>query len=348
MQVFLKYKKKPYCRNFGLHTKFSQNVAEIHLSKKREEILLGKFEMEIKRESKTFGEVADIWFKIWKEEINPNTGTPKHNESSCYKIKQTIKAELKTYFGEFHFEDIKPVTVQKWRDKRAKTLSGTTINRYQAILRSIFSHIEDWVKTEKIKPAIKCPKENPCIPVEMAPMKKRSRILSKYEYAKLINAFKMLNDLGGIEIVDLAIQSVLSLGDLKNLEIGDEINITRAKTGVPVNIPIVVLAKLNFFNWRKRWEKAKFLAGLSDLQFRDLRKSGGNWLKGNHDIKLISEYMGHADVKTTEKHYMVKEAGKLTPLAEDLKQQLKEAKLLKLDIVKDVVVKDENLLQEEV
>ncbi len=116
----------------------------------------------------------------------------------------------------------------------------------------------------------------------------------------------------------MALKSVLSLKDLKNLEIGQEIDILRSKTGVAVNLPIVNLTKLNFFGWRTRWEKARVLAGLEWLQFRDLRKVGCNVLVGQFNTKLISQYMGHATEKTTEKSYIVDQAEKLEPLAEHL------------------------------
>lgn len=113
----------------------------------------------------------------------------------------------------------------------------------------------------------------------------------------------------------MALKSVLSMKDLKNLEIGQEIDTSRSKTGVRVNIPIANLVKLDWYGWRTRWEKAREKAGLTDLQFRDLRKTGINWMKGKFDLKLISEYAGHADIKTTEKSYTIKQSEYLEPLA---------------------------------
>lgn len=313
-----------YCRTFGEHTRESQKVAETHLADKKKEIFLDKFEMSLPLPRKKFYEVAKLWFSIWKEERYPD-GSIKHNEESCYKVNWTIERILVPSFGNFQFDEVRAPDIANWRSAfMAKGRSGITANRYQAILGSIFSHIEKWVKTERIKPAFQIPKENPCKAVEMAPQRKRERILTKYEAKKLRMAFTQLNDLDGWDICKMALKSVLSLKDLKGLEIGQEIDLERSKTGVPVNLPITVLTQLNFKAWRNRWERARALAGLSDLQFRDLRKTGINWLKGRHDLKLISEYAGHSDIKTTQRAYTIKQSEYLAPLASDLEAQVDE------------------------
>lgn len=322
IQVFIRSHGVSVCRNFGLHTPVAQKVAEAFLGKKRYELLERGIGIEPAVPSKKFEEAANLWFEIWKKERNPDGGQA-HNKESCYKVRWTLDSILIPAFKDRPFEAIRAVDIDKWRRAFVdKGRSGVTANRYQAILSSIFSHIEKWVKCERIKPAFKLPAENPCRAVEMAPQRKRSRILSKYEASKLKLAFMQLNDLDGWEICKMALKSVLSMKDLKNLEIGDEIDTERSKTGVSVNIPLPVLTKLNFFGWRTRWNHARETAGLNDVQFRDLRKTGINWLKGSHELKLISEYAGHANIRTTEKAYTVKQSEYLAPLARDIEAQV--------------------------
>ncbi len=332
IEVLLRVKGRTYCRTFEQHTKENQELASFHLSDKRREIKLGKFGMEQEIKQKKFTEVADLCFAEWRKETDP-TGKPLHNFVSINEFKRTLEKEFKPLFAKFWYDEIRPIDIEKWRERGlASGRSGTTMNRYQATLSTVFSRIETWIQTERIKPPFKLPLDNqsgmvfnPCHSVKMAPVVKRTQIPTKYEIRKLSNAFVQLNDLDGIEICKLASKSVLSTKDLKNLEIGQEIDIERAKTGVPINLPITYLVKLNWVNWRKRWEAARDLAGLHWLQFRDLRKMGINWLKGRHDIKLVSEYAGHADVKTTERSYTIKQSDQMIPLQKDLDSQVEEA-----------------------
>ena len=129
------------------------------------------------------------------------------------------------------------------------------------------------------------------------------------------------NDLGDInawENIALAVKTCLSFNDLYKLKLGDTVNLNRSKTGVAVTIPILVTHQPNWKNWRKRFTAICARAGITDATTRDLRKSGGNLLVGKHDPKLISQYMGHADQKTTEGIYLKMREEKMAPLAADL------------------------------
>lgn len=323
-QVFIKYNGRTLCKNFGPHDHETHERAKIYLGKLRFELRERKIGIEPELPSKPFHVVAGLWLDLWKNERNPD-GTEKHNKESVYKVGWTLSSVLIPAFGKKRFEEITAVDIEKWRSKYiANGRSGVTANRYQAILSSIFSHVDQWVQTEKITPAFKTPLRNPCDAVEMSPSVKRERILTKYEASKLKMAFMQLEDGDGWEICKLALKSVLSMKDLKGLEIGQDINILRSKTGVPVNLPIVHLVKLNWFGWRTRWDKAREIAGLMDFQFRDLRKTGINWLKGRHNLKLVSEFAGHASIKTTEGSYTIKQSEYLEPLAKDIESQVDE------------------------
>lgn len=321
IETLIQFKGRLYCRVFGRHTRETEQLATIHLAEKRKDILLGRFNMAPPLASKLFIDVANLWFGIWKEEKDP-TGKRLHAQSTIDESRRVLDKVFIPVFGKIMFEEIRPIDIERWREKGLKAgLSGTSLNRYQAVLGAIYGCITRWIEREKI-PAFKVPVKNPSQAVEKAPNVKRSRILTHYEAKKLKLAFVSLQDMDGWEICKMALKSVLSLKDLKHLELGQEIDIERAKTGVPVNIPLPVLVKLRWTNWRKRWEAARKEAGLSDTQFRDLRKTGINWLKGKFDLKLVSEYAGHADIKTTEDSYTIKQAEYLEPLAKDLDAQV--------------------------
>ncbi len=322
IQVRLMSNGRYYHRNFGLDCPLARELAQIHLAEKRKEILMGKFGIAPELPSKKFGEVSKIFLDYWSKEISPE-GTPAHTPKAVTHMGYFI-SYLEKYFGQFKFDAVRPVDVLKWRESRVREVQGTSINREQAVLSSIFGTVEKLINIEAIK-AFKQPLDpqtgkviNPCSSVDKAPTKKRNRIPSDYELKKLKLSFANLQDQDGWYICKLALKSILSEADLRKLELGSVIDMERTKTGVKINIPVTVLQKLNWKNWRRRWNAARAEAGLGDLQFRDLRKKGGNHLIGQFDTKLVSQYFGHASVRTTEKSYVVLEQEKMRPLAESL------------------------------
>src|SRR5579864_3157035 len=80
LQVRIHHGGKTYCKNFGKDCTMARELAMIHLAKKREEILLGKFGYtSTKLPRKTFQEVADIYFGLWSKQLNSD-GIKKHTE----------------------------------------------------------------------------------------------------------------------------------------------------------------------------------------------------------------------------------------------------------------------------
>lgn len=323
VQVRIMYKGQFYYKNFGPDCTLARELAEIHASEKRKEILMGRFGVEPELKSVKFKEAAILWFDIWRKELSPE-GLPAHGEKSLKEVQRVLAKFATGPLGGRNFEDIKPIDVERWREGLLKTgLSGTSVNRYQAVLSSIFNGVDRWIKTERLKPAFKVPASNPCDPVRKAPNVKRKRVLSLSELKALKSACREANDHDLWEICEMAVKSLLRKKDLFALEAGIDIDTIQFKTAHAIHLPVPVLRPLRYENFRKRWEKARQSAGLVDCQFRDLRKTGANLLKmRNHSNKLISEFLGHASTRTTEV-YMVDDASHLKPLAHDLEEVLK-------------------------
>jgi len=317
----LTVKGRLICESFGKDSAEAREVALARLHELKSQVLRGTHDFPIFAPEKTFQEVAELYFSLWSAERKP-TGEFEHTESSKVTCRSLLDVHLIPYFGKMPFSQIIRKDVEAWRNM-PRTSSSATINRAQAILSSIFNHVADWIEYQQIEP-IKQPKKNPCEGVEKSAEKVRTRILSREEIAKLISTFRELNDNDGAEIIKLALKSVLSLKDLKKLEGGGLVDLDRAKTSVHVQIPLVVLKNLNWHNWRKRFEKAREKSGIQGICFRDLRKTGINLLVGKVDMTLISQYAGHASIKTTEKNYVLKEMTKMKPVADLLSQVVDE------------------------
>ncbi len=308
------------CRNFGPHTPDAEEVAKIYLAEQRKRILLGKAGIVLEDPQIKFARAAEIEQAFWADERDDD-GKLKHSEENVIARWGIIEASLLPYFGDKYFDESTTADVENWRETliEERGISGTTVNRYQGVLSGIYTNLSELHKRKKIKRPFRVPKENPVEAASWAEMKKRERIASDYELRKLKMAFlgEACSDADGWEICKLTLTSTLSLADLGALEAGDVIDIQRSKTGVDIDLPIVVEKPLDFTNWRKRWNKARSAAGLKDLQFRDLRKTGINALTGlGFDQKLVSQYAGHASTKTTESIYQLRRVEKLKPLAE--------------------------------
>jgi len=323
------------CRNFGAHTKDSEEAAFIFLGECRRRIALGKAGVVFEAPQISFAKACDISLPFWQNERDAD-GRLMHSEAAVYERIRVIEKELKPVFGKINFDELTTQQVEDWREilTTERGVSGTTVNRYQGVLSGIYSDLMKYVKAGKIKKAFRLPAENPCLAATWAKIKTRKVIWTDYQLKKLKLSFMQLGDADGWEICKLALKSVLSLSDLKALEIGQMIDTERSKTGVPVRLPITVLTKLNFVNWRKRFEAARDLAGVTVYKevdgkrvvdqdqtptLRDMRKSGINALTGKgYDQKLVSQYAGHSSVKTTESVYQLRIDEKLKPLADDL------------------------------
>lgn len=323
-------------KHFGLDSPLARTIAEIYVAKKKEEILLGKFGLAAPKEipSRKFAELVPVYMKLWAVQKDGD-GRQKHDERAIRERQRVFDKSLTPFFGAFNFEAIRAVETNKWRLKRLETgILGTSVNREMVPLGDMFSELIKAVAAEQT-PAMKVPDINPCKYAEKASMRVRDRIPTDYELKKIKLACKtvMVKDPHGLhdatigdpdawEIIKMMLLSVLSEKDLRKLELGSTIDLERAKTGVPVNIPITMLHTLNWKNWRKRWEAIRKEAGCPDIQSRDLRKKGGNHLlEAGFELEKVSDYFGHASIRTTEQSYKIRLSHeKLRPLAEEQKR----------------------------
>lgn len=316
VQVRLRFKGQMFCKNFGKDNSYARYLATMYLYEKRKEILEGRFGIVRQLPRKKFSEVADLYFERWSKQIAPE-GHISHSERGRDTVRYILNSSLKAYFGDMWYDEIKPKDVQNWRERRTQTVLGTTANREQVVLSSLFTNIHRWISLENIA-KFQIPQENPCKVVQKAKTRKRTRLLTTQELKVLKEACFQRNDGDMWDIVKLALKSLLRKSDLQQLDSGKEIDIIQSKTNNDLSLPVMVDKPLNYINFRKRWIDVRRDANLEDVQFRDLRKTGANLLKlKNHSNKLISEFLGHSSTATTEL-YMVRGKEHLAPLAKEL------------------------------
>lgn len=326
LKLQIQYQGLTHKKWFGKATPEALTFAKEYLSRCRREILMGVFNpaKPTVLPRRKLIDIANDYFDFWKNEKDP-AGAQKHDQ---YNISE-LRREIDKVWASLHklwFDDIRPKRIQKWReDLLATGLSGSSANRYQAALSGCFDWAIKAVKLETI-PAFQLPKDpesgtaiNPCVYVERAAIVTRDRIATEYEIRKLLWAAKELGDLNGLENICLALETcTVNEKDLQKYRFGDIVNIRRSKTGKAILIPITIWYIPNWVNWRKRWEAIRAKAGIDDLTWRDIRKSGGNLIKEDFDMKSVGEYMGHANEKTTEGFYMVAKQKRMGEIASKL------------------------------
>lgn len=305
-------------RTFGKEDERTLQLASSYANKIYENLRDRRFGLKVREKEIKFSDAAKIFIDRWPKEIDAN-GKRKHSDEAARRTAAVIEREFIPYFEKYWYDSILPKHVKAWRSRAlARGISGQSADKYQGVLGSIFSHLESWCKLEEIDP-IKRPSENPCELVDKAGVVKRERLVTPYEVGKLYNSFKQLGDDNGAQIIYYLCLTMMNEKDLRKMQIGETVEIGRSKTGQAINLPMTMLHVLDWRNWLKRWQTARKLAGLQDVQLRDLRKAPINWVTGKHDATLVSQYAAHASVKTTRDNYIIDEAERLIPVMETIK-----------------------------
>jgi integrase len=61
---------------------------------------------------------------------------------------------------------------------------------------------------------------------------------------------------------------------------------------------------ISAMTWRRRWEKARELASLDDINFHDLRRTNATQAAASGvDLRTLAARIGHTDLAMLEKHY---------------------------------------------
>ena len=223
-------------------------------------------------------------------------------------------SHIKAVLGHKYIDEVSRLDIVMYRNIREKVSKASTVNREHTVLTHLFNILKELNRAKTI--AVVLPEDNPASLVRKANEKPfaRKRVLTPEEYKQ----FESLLGDDAKDICRMAVLTTLRKKDLQCLT-RDNINIStiqlegvQAKTGKPYAIPITpqiksILEKnhshriLNFTNFRRQFENARSKCGLSHFRFADLRRSGARTMLLNGiDIKTVSEYLGHTDLRMTQ------------------------------------------------
>lgn len=221
------------------------------------------------------------------------------------------------YFGGFFLADITPFDVEKFKVERRKSVSGPSVNRELALLKSMFNAARQWGFVRI---------ENPVRGVRYYPERQKERILTEDEARRLIAAggktvkpvivLALNTGMRKSEILDLRWDNV----DFKRRFIRVERSKNNRSRKIPMNSAVFEeLQKLrgngseHVFTKersserlrcvRSAFESACRRAEIQNLRFHDLRHTfATNLVMSGVDLVTVKEILGHSTIEMTVRY----------------------------------------------
>jgi len=281
----------------------SKKQAKLVLKKRKVQIAEGKF-LDIRKEERiSFDKMAKEYLEIHS----------KPNKRSSWRDEISIK-HFSHYFGKKTLQEITSLDVEKYKQKRAREVSPSTVNREMTCLKTIFNKAKEWGKI----------KENQISLVKLFTVQNaRLRYLEKEEIARLIQACP--DHLKAI--VTVALNTGMRKGEILGLKWPDIdfrnrlIYVLQTKNReireIPMNdIVFRILLKVRknpkspyvfckkegspYRNITGGFTNALKRARIRDFRFHDLRHTFASHLvMAGIDLKTVQELLGHKTFEMT-------------------------------------------------
>lgn len=293
----------------------SRKEAEKALMARQGDIVRGTFKLEKKGKERCFDEFAIEFLeqrksgrKWWKKDL--------------YRMKTLVNQ-----FGNSFLSDISTYNIEKFKTKRRDEVSGPTVNRELALLKSLFNMAGKWGFLTT---------ENPVKGVSYYPERQMERILSNGEAERLIASCG--------ETVRPVVVCALNLGmrkselldlEWKNVNFRHRfIRVERSKNNRSRKIPMnsVVYEELSRLRGngnthvftkgnsteplrcvRSTFESACRRADITNVRFHDLRHTfATNLVMQGVDLVTVKEILGHSTIEMTVRYSHPSDERKMT------------------------------------
>lgn len=288
-----------------------KSLAQDAYKKRKTEIREGKFfpEMVTPKREMLFREMAKLFIK---EHSKVNKRSWKTDEQ-----RMTVLVEQ---FGDKTLSQINRQDVERFRSVLAKELSPATVNRYMALLKTLYNKAIEWDKV----------KVNPVTRIKQFSETNRIRYLTEEEEQKLSDAFPQ----NYWPWVEIALNTGMRRGEQfglqwKHIDFQTSIiTIPRAKNGelrhIPMNDRVIAILQglpsrlkstwvftssngetaMDADNFVRRvFKPALTKAGIGDFRWHDLRHTFASRLvMAGEDIRTVQELMGHKNITMTMRY----------------------------------------------
>ena len=238
-------------------------------------------------------------------------------------IRGHVERHLIPTFGSMSIDAIEPADIERWiATKRSEKRSPGYIKRMVNTLKAI---LYDALRAGHID-------RNPA--TEISPIKginARQRFLEAEEIIRLLAAAEKIEPWLR-DVVVWTLHSGMRRGEVQSMRWPDILDIpgggkvvmlATTKSGKSRSVicttgMLEVLGRqaehsvdgddrvfpVSKMTWRRRWEKARKQAGLSDIDFHDLRRTNATQAAASGvDLRTLAARIGHTDLAMLEKHY---------------------------------------------
>lgn len=240
----------------------------------------------------------------------------------CATDETNLKVHILPFFGEKPLNAVKKADVNAWIALGLRKRAVSTVKRELNTLKAIFN---DAVDAREIL-------EIPCGRADkLSGSTARQRYLSAEEMVRLLTAAEEVEPWLR-DVVVWALHSGMRRGEIQAMRWPDILDIpgggkvvtlAKTKSGKPRSVicttgMVEVLEHqavrhvegddrvfpISAMTWRRRWEKAREKADLSDINFHDLRRTNATQAAvSGVDLRTLAARIGHTDLAMLEKHY---------------------------------------------
>ena len=279
--------------------------ADAALSKRKVEVIEGKYFDKRRLRRISFNELADMFIELHSR-VNKKKMVAKRDEN--------LIANLKTTFGGKYLHEITPMVIERYKAMRRETVAPATVNRELACLKCMFNKAIQWEKFD----------DNPVRKVQLFKEdNQRLRYLGLDEMKNVIDACQV--NLKPIVIV--ALNTGMRKGEILSLT-WDNVDLehgiiyllnTKNSEKREVFLNQVVRETLStlthhetspyvfhkpdgvpYKDVRKYFETTMKKCGIINFRFHDLRHTFASQLvMSGIDIKTVQELMGHKSIEMT-------------------------------------------------
>jgi len=251
----------------------NKRQAEIVLQKRKVEVAEGKF-LDIRKErTVSFKEMAREYIEVYS----------RPNKSSCRRDKISVK-HLLSFFGEKALQNISPLDVEKYKQKRVKEVAPSTVNREIACLKAIFNKAKELEKEEITKLVEACPEYMKSIVIVAlnTGMRRGELLKLKWNDIDFRNRIIYILETKNNEIRKIPMNNVTFKTLLKVRKNPKSPYVFCKKDGSP------------YKDIRESFKKALKKAGIQNFRFHDLRHTFASHLvMAGVDLKTVQELLGH-------------------------------------------------------
>jgi len=290
-------------RKFGGYTKEQAQVALAKERLDRRDIALGLKQPAV--EDVEFGTFADEFLELYSK---PNKRSWDRDERSL--------SSLKAFFAGETLRGLRAEKIERFKVARKAEVSGASVNRELACLKTLLAKAVEWGKLET----------NPAARVKKFREKPgRERFLTPEEARRLVDAASPAIR----PVLIVALNTGMRRGEILSLKwsavdlVRDFILIEDSKSGKSRRIPmngtvaaaIGALPKISeflFYNPETgthlqgiaaSFEKARDAAKLKGLRLHDLRHTAASWMvAAGVDLVTVSKILGHASIQMTMRY----------------------------------------------